>query len=312
MKCIMYHYVRQYDGNFPNLKFLSTDDFTSQLNFLQKNYSIMKKSEFIQLINGEPIVNLENKVLLTFDDATKCHYSNVFQKLHEKGLFGIFFAATRPLIKHKLLDVHRIQLLTARFDASDLLNNLHEICETENIKYKVNEILDSKAYSKQNNKPDIISFKKVLNYFMKPEDRESVLDYLWSKLDLSMPVEEFYASIDELNEMESMGMLIGGHTVNHNLMSKLSSKRQYDEIHDCFDYLESELRIKHRVYCHPFGGFHSFNEKTLCHLNNLDVDCAFNYESVDIYERDFCDQKYSLPRYNCNEFPYGKAYEKTH
>ena len=42
----MYHYVREYDRNFPNLKFLRIKDFIKQLDFFSEKYGFCSKDDF--------------------------------------------------------------------------------------------------------------------------------------------------------------------------------------------------------------------------------------------------------------------------
>ena len=46
MKAIMYHYVQEFNKDLPNLKFLNFDDFKKQLDFFEKEFKILSKSEF--------------------------------------------------------------------------------------------------------------------------------------------------------------------------------------------------------------------------------------------------------------------------
>ena len=54
-------------------------------------------------------------------------------------------------------------------------------------------------------------------------------------------------------------------------------------------------------------GFHFFNDDTVSLLNSLGVDYSFNVESRDIESDDIIYSKQFLPRFDCNEFLFGKA-----
>jgi hypothetical protein len=62
-----------------------------------------------------------------------------------------------------------------------------------------------------------------------------------------------------------------------------------------------------QTYCHPYGGFHSFDQNTCDLLAQAGVTYAFNVQSRDITAADITTSRYFLPRYDCNEFPHGKA-----
>ena len=90
-------------------------------------------------------------------------------------------------------------------------------------------------------------------------------------------------------------------------MSKLSREDQRAQIEDSFDFLNSIGCIEEKTYCHPHGGFHSFNEDTVDLLSIQNVKYSFNVDSRDILETDINQSRQFLPRYDCNQFIYGKA-----
>jgi peptidoglycan/xylan/chitin deacetylase (PgdA/CDA1 family) len=108
--------------------------------------------------------------------------------------------------------------------------------------------------------------------------------------------------------MHDNGMIIGSHTVNHPVLSKISKEEQYFEINESFNFLESvvgDFTIK--TFCYPYGGFHSFDDNCESILNNLNCEFSFNVEQRDINKNDLQTRKQALPRYDCNKFKYGKV-----
>ena len=68
--------------------------------------------------------------------------------------------------------------------------------------------------------------------------------------------------------MGDNGNVIGSHSVTHPVMSKLNRDEQLFQIKDSFLFL-NDLKINsEKTYCHPYGGFHSFNEKRSIYLIN--------------------------------------------
>lgn len=67
-------------------------------------------------------------------------------------------------------------------------------------------------------------------------------------------------------------------------MSKLSKLEQNEEIEHSFNFLESNLQLDLKTYCHPFGGFRSFNEETVIALAKKEAAFSFNVESRDIFD----------------------------
>ncbi|HJE65547.1 MAG TPA: polysaccharide deacetylase family protein, partial [Campylobacter avium] len=117
-----------------------------------------------------------------------------------------------------------------------------------------------------------------------------------------------YMSIDNLKSMHKQGMIIGSHSCNHLVFSKLKEKEQEKEIEDSFDFLESILKKLYiKTFCYPYGGFHTFTKFTEQTLQKQGVSFSFNVESRDVSLDDVKNRAQALPRYDCNEFCFGKA-----
>ena len=86
MKAIMYHYVREFDKNHPNFRFLDVENFRKQLDYFEKNYGFVSKAEWDDFINKGILNVAQDKVVLTFDDAMRCHFDYVFPELEKRGL----------------------------------------------------------------------------------------------------------------------------------------------------------------------------------------------------------------------------------
>jgi len=155
-------------------------------------------------------------------------------------------------------------------------------------------------YDNQKNENSTREFKKLMNYYLKYEYREQILDFLCRKY---LPEDEIYdtlyLSINELKEMENEGNIVGAHTDNHKVLSRLSPVEQRVEIENSFLFLEKFLKMDMRSFCYPYGTEQTFNSDTLEILTNLNVHHAFmfnNSESIDKVD------KYRLSRIDCNRF----------
>ena len=301
----MYHYVREFDKNYPNFRFLGVNDFKNQLDFFEKEYGFVSKDEWLSYIEGYGIGNGRGKVILTFDDALSCHYDYVFPELMKRGLWGIFYVPTQPYIQGKLLNVHKIHLLCGAFDGQKLLQCLSKLLTDEMILDSKREEFRNQTYTKQKNHTGVSKFKRILNYFILYNYTERVINEVASQFNYVFDVDNLYISHGNLVTMKQKGMLIGSHSVNHPIMSKLTRDEQSVQIDKSFKYLEKIGCVTHKTYCHPYGGFHSFDENTIDLLSKANVAYSFNVESRDIEEDDINKSQQSLPRFDSNEFPHG-------
>lgn len=308
MKAIMYHYVRPAPADLPYAKYLHFDDFCSQLDHFQSHYGFVSHEEFIGALKAKhPLPT--NKVVLTFDDGLKDHHRYVLPELKRRGLWGIFYVPTGPYQTGKILDVHRIHLLTGKVEASRLLDSVRQQVTNDMLTDVSRAEFHNLTYQKQANSEQVNLIKRTLNYFIDYRWREQVIDQLMQEFipaDLS-DVANYYMTPDELGVMQSAGMVIGSHSITHPVFSKLSPEQQRHEIFSSYDFLErSTGGLPYRTFCYPYGGFHSFNANTVRLLDESRSLFSFNVESRDISVSDLAGLQ-TLPRYNCNEFPYGQV-----
>jgi peptidoglycan/xylan/chitin deacetylase (PgdA/CDA1 family) len=113
---------------------------------------------------------------------------------------------------------------------------------------------------------------------------------------------------DELVHMHNSGMLVGSHSVNHPVMSKLTLEEQETEIVSSFEMIESITgKLALKSFCYPYGGFHTFTAKTENLLEKHSCHFSVNVESRDINQNDLANRRQALPRFDCNEFPHGSC-----
>ena len=307
MKAIMYHYVRSFDPSSPNFRFLDVENFEKQLDYFREKFGFVSKDEWLNALKEKKLGSAKGKVILTFDDAMSCHYDYVYKVLSRRNLWGIFYVPTQPYQKDKVLDVHRIHLLCGAYNGIELLSTLKEFLKEEMIPDEKREEFRTQTYTRQDNYEGISEFKRILNYFVSYDFREQLIDKVARELNYAFNTSEFYVPVEKLNAMQLSGNLIGSHTVSHPVMSKLTKTEQNEEIENSFGFLDSNLQLNVKTYCHPYGGFHSFNDDTVNALDKNEVVFSFNVESRDICDEDLTSAIHFLPRYDCNEFPYGKA-----
>lgn len=303
----MYHYVREHDPRVPQFRYLHVDNFRLQLDHFEKTYGFVTKDEWTTAIQTGQGADGSDKIVLTFDDAMSCHYDYAFAELSQRGLWGIFYVPTQPYIGGGCLDVHRIHLLCGAHDGEALHACARDLVTVEMIPFEKRAEFQTKTYDRQTNLAGVNEFKRLMNYFCTPDARAVLLDQIIDDLGLAYDPAEFYVTPERLIEMQSAGMILGSHTVSHPVMSNLSRDAQSGEITQSFATLDKMGRTGPRTYCHPYGGFHSFDDTTVALLDAAEVSYSFNVESRDITDRDLQQARQCLPRYDCNEFPFGAA-----
>ncbi|MBZ4685535.1 MAG: polysaccharide deacetylase [Desulfomicrobiaceae bacterium] len=159
---------------------------------------------------------------------------------------------------------------------------------------------------------DDIKFKCIINYCINKENRRVVLERLIDRnIDILNIQKDFYINEQELRHMEETGMIIGGHTVNHNLLSSLDEHEQREEIINNIKTIEKILGHRIQWFCFPYGGAISYNETTIALLKEYGIQYCLSVEHRDVSTKDLALQ-FAIPRYDCTCFPYGKSYITKH
>lgn len=307
MKSIMYHYVRPNDPGLPSFRHLHIEDFAKQLDYFSSEFGFVTKEKFREaLLTGNPAPG----VILTFDDGFKDHYQYVLPELLKRNLWGIFYVPTFPLVSNRLIDVHRIHLLVGKFGGLAIAEAIKKMITPAMLSHAhVREFYEN-TYTRQKNSVDTNYVKRLLNYFIDYKHRSGIIDKLMEEYfqNEAHVAQDFYMTREELSHMSQLGMVIGSHTVSHPVMSKLSEEDQDWEIKSSFELLESVIgQNPFKTFCYPYGGFHTFTLQTEKLLEKNNCLFSFNVELRDIGERDLSSRRQALPRYDCNQFPFGQC-----
>ena len=108
--------------------------------------------------------------------------------------------------------------------------------------------------------------------------------------------------------LSNNNMIIGSHTVNHKVLSKLNYEEQDYEISNSVDFIENEIGYKSlKTFCFPYGGNHSFDKNSIDILKKNQCDFSFSVDPKDITMNNLSSDILYLPRYDCNQFVHGSS-----
>lgn len=281
MFTMMYHYVRAVaDTDFPGLQVMSVDAFKQQVEELGEQFEFATLESALAFLKGtySPSRNL---CLLTFDDGLTDHYQQVTPILAERGIQGIFVLPTACVDEGIVLSAHKNHFLMAFLGFEEyrrlFLNVLKEHFPQADITVDVASA--ERTYRWDNS--DVACFKFLINYSLKKEVSHRVLALLFEQVlggeaDFS---KKLYLTWDQAREMQTRGMILGGHTHTHPILSACSPERQYQEIRTSLSLLKARLNPQELwPFAYPFGKRHTFTALTVELLNQVGYACAFTTE----------------------------------
>lgn len=306
MRAVMYHYVRP-DTDRPPYRYYHLDlaDFRRQLDYLETTYELVDRDKFLSYLGGDAEPSSDDLVL-TFDDGLQDHHEWVLPELRKRDLWGLFFVSGP--IGASVLPVHRIHSMLGSADGADLAAALEDIVEPSDVRDERAEAFEE-AYTQYDSSESTQWFKRTLNYHVAYDRLPQLLDEIQACVPGVRPVdpEEFYMDRTQLRELADAGMLLGGHTVSHPALSRLSPSAQRAEIHRSLEFVDKVVDPPIRSFAYPYGGTAMYDETSVEILREADCDLAFTTEPGEISSRAFRENPLTLNRRDCNEFVHGGA-----
>jgi peptidoglycan/xylan/chitin deacetylase (PgdA/CDA1 family) len=235
--------------------------FEQQLCLLKKEFDVIGPDELETAVGA----GRGRYVLLTFDDGYRDNFDDAFPILKRHGLPATFFVTTGFLDRRQISWWDEIAWMVHASPRSEL---------------QVNGWLDTAlSLSPEERGRTILSLIERC----RPLPREATQVFLNSLAEETESGRhhgdghEFWMTWDNVRQLRAAGMHIGGHTMNHPFLTRLSADEQEQEIVGCKNRIEKELGEPMRYFAYPYGSRDSFNENTRRSLAQHGVELAFSF-----------------------------------
>ena len=238
----------------------SVEGFDQQLAWLKLNSDVISPAD-IDSARKDP---RSRHVLITFDDGYLDNYEYAFAALRRHGLPGTFFIATGFIDDPRLPWWDEIASLVRR-SSVEAIALPQWLPEPQPLIVGQRESVVRKLLSRYKSLPT-----EEASRFM-AELRDA------ARASPAARGEDLWMSWDMLREMDAAGMTIGGHTVNHVVLSGATAEQQWLEISTCAARIESEIGKRMDYFAYPVGNRDSFNGDSMECLRRLGVRYAFSY-----------------------------------
>lgn len=308
MEFVTYHYVRpETDAPPDGYYHLPLDQFEAQLDYFAETRTLLSRDEFEACLRGEREPPADG-IVLTFDDALADHYRWVLPELERRGLWGVFFVATDPLVHGRRLAVHRVHTLVSEYPGSELLSATLDVVRDHEA-LSVPAADDEGMYAGRDTDDDVRAVKQLLNQAVPYGHLPAVLDALESRFPAAGAVEaaDLYLSVDQLSELAAAGMVMGAHSVSHPLLSRLPAAEQRREIRDSQEHLATRVDAPVDLFAYPYGGEASYTDRTRELVREAGFEWAVTTQPGEIAGADLGERPLALPRRDCTAFPHGES-----
>lgn len=307
---VMYHYVRDVEGRrFPDINARSVDEFESQLDYLEAEYTVIGYERLRAAVRGEATLP-EAAVVLTFDDGLRDHFETVYPILRRRNLPGLFFPPSVPIRDERMLDVHKLHVIFSECDDTGrLLARVKELLERNRQRFGLEDpatYYDRLAERGRWDPPEIVYVKRLLQRELPEEARRHMTNELFETYVTSHEqalAREWYMTEKELHLMIEGGMYVGSHSANHYWLDNLERNRLEAELEASLSFLaDLGAPTEDWLFSYPYG---AYNETT---LKSLEAHGCLAGVTTDPGVADLVsDDPLTLPRLDTNDLPTSPA-----
>lgn len=240
----------------------TAEAFDAQLSWLKQSFDVISPRDIPDALDSAR----GRHVVITFDDGFRDNHDVAFPILRTHGLPATFFVATGYVDAPSLPWWDEIAWMVRTSARTDI---------------------------------ELPGFLSAQLPFDAPDRQRAIEKLLWTYYRLPGPrTAEYLDAIaaatgagrhppvgaahpwmtwDMLREMHAAGMTIGGHTVRHEILSRMAPEEQWAEISGCARRIEEELGTPMRTFSYPAGQRDSFDAATRECLRRAGVVTAFTY-----------------------------------
>jgi peptidoglycan/xylan/chitin deacetylase (PgdA/CDA1 family) len=257
---------------------ISKDDFYKIINFIGRK-NILDADVFFEKFKENKLK--ENEVCLTFDDAIKCQIDVALPVLEDLKIKSFFFVYT-SLFEGKPgnLEIFRYFRMNYFNNVNEFYVNFYKVLNKDLNEFfkKNNAVIENKKIKFPHYTIEDIKFRLVRDTYLAKEEYEKSVNLMIKEKNFQP--ENYYSHLffdkKDLNQLNSLGHLIGSHSHNHpSLLGNLSYDEQKLEYENCISIISNIIekpKSEIKFMSHPSG---SYNNHTLEILKNLGLELGF-------------------------------------
>ncbi len=231
----------------------SAEQLDDQLHTLARHAEVIGPADVEPALRAAP----GRRVLLTFDDGYCDNYALAFPLLRARGVTATFFLASGFLDDPRPAWWDEIAWMVRRADRARPGVEQKRTIAALTAHYKT--LPDGEGERFLERLADELGCGRCAKGMGEGEG-----EGLWMTWDMA-------------RELRAAGMAIGGHTVAHPVLARLSRERQREEIAGCARRLREELGEAMRWFAYPVGSRDAFTAQTAELLRESGVELAFSY-----------------------------------
>jgi len=210
-------------------------EFEWQMKSISKHFKTFSITDAVNRLKENSLP--DNAICITFDDGYKDNISNAQKILLKYNLKATFFIATGYIDDGIMWN--------------DRIIESFKITKNSFFNSKESGLLD---YSLTDEKQRIEAAFKMINKFKYSNHRERDISAKNIQKELKVDLDKkFMMNNDDIIQLHSNGMEIGGHTVNHPILACENYDEAFNEVVSGKEYLETLLQSEVTSFAYPNG-----------------------------------------------------------
>src|SRR5690554_1569102 len=204
------------------------EQFEEDLKYSQKYYQVVSPNEIIDDFH----LKHQKKYILSFDDGLIENYTVILPLLEKYKLKAVFFINPGFVNNKKFLNKHLKSIL------------IEELAKTPQ-----NHIVwDKTGIKKNENLKTAIINRELSNDFI--FDLFDCIQFDFKNHIQHQPV---YMNLNQIQELLDKGHFLGGHTMTHPYLNKLSEEEQFTEITDSLLWIKQHFNVDYTLFSFPYS-----------------------------------------------------------
>lgn len=197
------------------------------------------------------------QVAFSFDDGYRDNHTGLLPILRETGTTATIFLESRPLDERRVNWSHKLFWLLARMSLAEFVYAYGEATGQDASFHAANQVI-CEARSPR----PAYEVKRILKYDADPAVRDAAIDRVFAAQggDERALCDDLYMDWDEARELAAAGVELGGHTVNHPILSRLEPQAQAREVLDGAESMRRALRSEVTTFAYPWGRRWDFDQ----------------------------------------------------
>ena len=242
----------------------SPSEFAAQLDHLKANFECLTLAELSDLVDEDKPSSKGRRVVITFDDGYADNANVAAPMLAERGLPAAFFLTSGFLDDRRPAWWDEIAWIVRRSEP--------RVIELPEFNLQL-DLTDSRGWSMRS----AIELYKSLPR----DDASRMIEIIADRSGVGRcpadVADGLWMTWDDARRLAADGFDIGGHTVSHPVLSRLTAEQQAAEAKGCYDRIAAETGVAPRAFSYPVGQPDSFTPQTRRAVAAAGFDMAFSF-----------------------------------